>query len=63
LRSPLARELCNHPATRATDDGTESFVTIDLTAIGFEFVVGQKGEQRTLTNWDGQHDFEYVAVR
>jgi CubicO group peptidase (beta-lactamase class C family) len=50
-------------ASRRNDDGTVSFVTIDPTVIGLEFVVGQKAEQRTLTIRDGQHEYEYVAVR
>jgi CubicO group peptidase (beta-lactamase class C family) len=47
-------------ASRKNDDGTMSFVTIDPTNMGFNFVVGADGGKRTLTIRDGQHKYLYT---
>jgi CubicO group peptidase (beta-lactamase class C family) len=47
-------------ASRKNDDGTVSFVTIDPTNMGFNFVVGAEGGKRTLTIRDGQHKYLYT---
>jgi len=44
-------------ASRKNDDGSISFITIDPTLDGFEFVVGEKAGERTLTVRDGQHEY------
>jgi CubicO group peptidase (beta-lactamase class C family) len=49
-------------ATRKNDDGSISFITIDPSVGGFEFVVGEKGEKRTLTIRDGQHEYVFTEV-
>jgi CubicO group peptidase (beta-lactamase class C family) len=47
-------------ASRKNDDGTISFVTIDPSVTGFEFVVGDKAGKRTLTIRDGQHEYIFT---
>jgi CubicO group peptidase (beta-lactamase class C family) len=47
-------------ASRKNDDGTISFLTIDPTLDGFEFVVADKDGKRRLIIRDAQH--EYVLV-
>ena len=49
-------------ASRKNDDGTTSFITIDPTNDGFEFVVGEKAGKRTLTIRDGQHEYVFTEV-
>lgn len=49
-------------ASRKNDDGSISFITIDPTNDGFEFVVGEKAGQRTLTIRDGQHEYVFAEV-
>jgi CubicO group peptidase (beta-lactamase class C family) len=49
-------------ASRKNDDGSISFVTIDPTLNGFEFVVGEKGGKRILTIRDGQHEYVFTEV-
>lgn len=49
-------------ASRKNDDGSISFVTIDPTNNGFEFVVGEKAGKRTLTIRDGQHEYVFTEV-
>jgi CubicO group peptidase (beta-lactamase class C family) len=44
-------------ASRKNDDGTISFITIDPTIGGFEFVVTDKGGKRALMIRDGQHEY------
>jgi CubicO group peptidase (beta-lactamase class C family) len=46
-------------ASRKNDDGTVSFVTIDPTTHGFEFVVGQRDGKKTLTIRDAQHEYVF----
>ena len=49
-------------ASRKNDDGSISFLTIDPTNSGFEFVVGEKAGKRTLTIRDGQHEYVFTEV-
>ena len=49
-------------ASRKNDDGSISFITIDPTNSGFEFVVGEKAGKRTLTIRDGQHEYVFAEV-
>ncbi len=52
-------------ASRKNDDGTISFITIDPTVDGFEFVVADKDGKRRLVTRDAQHEYvfeEKVAV-
>lgn len=49
-------------ASRKNDDGSVSFITIDPTNSGFEFVVGEKAGKRTLTIRDGQHEYVFTEV-
>ena len=44
-------------ASRANDDGTTSFITIDPTLGGFEFVVADKDGKRRLITRDAQHEY------
>jgi len=46
--------------SRRNDDGTISFITIDPTVDGFDFVVGAQDGKRTLTIRDAQHDYVFV---
>jgi hypothetical protein len=53
-------------ASRKNDDGTTSFITIDPTLGGFEFVVADKDGKRRLITRDAQHEYvfeEVAAVR
>jgi hypothetical protein len=47
-------------ASRRNDDGTISFITIDPTLHGFEFVVADEGGKRRLIIRDGQHEYPFV---
>jgi CubicO group peptidase (beta-lactamase class C family) len=47
-------------ASRKNDDGTISFVTIDPTNSGFNFVVTNTGGKRGFVIRDGQHEFHYT---
>jgi len=49
-------------ASRKNDDRTISFITIDPTNDGFEFVVGERAGKRTLTIRDGQHEYVFTEV-
>ena len=44
-------------ASRKNDDGTISFITIDPTLEGFEFVVADQGGKRRLVTRDAQHEY------
>jgi hypothetical protein len=46
-------------ASRKNDDGTISFITIDPTLGGFEFVVADKGAKRALVLRDAQHEYVF----
>jgi hypothetical protein len=47
-------------ASRENDDGTISFITIDPTNMGFEFVAGDRSGKRALVIRDGQHEYEFT---
>jgi hypothetical protein len=47
-------------ASRKNDDGTTSFITIDPTLDGFEFVVGERAGKRVLVIRDGQHEYTFA---
>jgi CubicO group peptidase (beta-lactamase class C family) len=49
-------------ASRKNDDGTISFITIDPTLSGFEFVVADKDGQRRLITRDAQHEYVFVET-
>jgi CubicO group peptidase (beta-lactamase class C family) len=49
-------------ASRKNDDGTISFITIDPTNDGFEFVVGDRAGKRVLIIRDGQHEYVFAEV-
>jgi hypothetical protein len=47
-------------ASRKNDDGTVSFITIDPTNMGFEFVVADRSGKRALVTRDGQHEYVFT---
>jgi hypothetical protein len=47
-------------ASRKNDDGTISFISIDPTVDGFNFVVGERGGKRALIVRDAQHEYAFV---
>ncbi len=49
-------------ASRKNDDGTISFITIDPTNDGFEFVVSERGGKRALIIRDGQHEYFFTET-
>ena len=49
-------------ASRKNDDGTISFITIDPTNDGFEFVVAERQGKRALIIRDGQHEYVFTEV-
>ena len=49
-------------ASRKNDDGTISFITIDPTLGGFEFVVADKDGKRHLITRDAQHEYVFDEV-
>jgi CubicO group peptidase (beta-lactamase class C family) len=49
-------------ASRKNDDGTVSFITIDPTNGGFEFVVGERSGKRVLIIRDGQHEYLFTEA-
>lgn len=48
-------------ASRKNDDGTVSFITIDPSVMGFEFVVAERSGKRALIIRDGQHEYVFNA--
>lgn len=48
-------------ASRKNDDGTTSFISIDPTVAGFEFVVGGRSGKRALILRDAQHEYAFVG--
>jgi CubicO group peptidase (beta-lactamase class C family) len=46
-------------ASRKNDDGTISFITIDPTIGGFDFVVADKDGKRSLVTRDAQHEYVF----
>jgi CubicO group peptidase (beta-lactamase class C family) len=49
-------------ASRKNDDGTISFITIDPTLYGFEFVVAERAGKRVLIIRDGQHQYIFTEA-
>jgi CubicO group peptidase (beta-lactamase class C family) len=49
-------------ASRKNDDGTISFITIDPTNDGFEFVMSERAGKRVLTIRDGQHEYIFTEL-
>jgi CubicO group peptidase (beta-lactamase class C family) len=49
-------------ASRKNDDGTVSFITIDPTNSGFNFVVGERSGKRLLIIRDGQHEYMFTEA-
>ena len=49
-------------ASRVNDDRSVSFITIDPTLAGFEFVVGQRDGKRALIVRDGQHEYVFAET-
>jgi CubicO group peptidase (beta-lactamase class C family) len=49
-------------ASRKNDDGTISFITVDPTNDGFEFVVGERAGKRVLIIRDGQHEYIFTEA-
>jgi CubicO group peptidase (beta-lactamase class C family) len=49
-------------ASRSNDDGSLSFVTISPGEDGFEFVVADKGETRSLVLRDAQHEYAFAEA-
>jgi hypothetical protein len=47
-------------ASRKNDDGTTSFVSIDPTGGGFNFVVGERDGKRALIIRDARHEYAFV---
>lgn len=47
-------------ASRKNDDGTTSFITIDPTLRGFNFVVGEHDGKKTLVTRDAQHEYVFT---
>jgi CubicO group peptidase (beta-lactamase class C family) len=54
-----AGEWWSSVASRKNDDGTMSFLTIDPTLGGFEFVVADKDGRRRLVMRDAQHEYVF----
>jgi CubicO group peptidase (beta-lactamase class C family) len=49
-------------ASRKNDDGTISFITIDPTNDGLEFVVADRSGKRSLVIRDGQHEYAFTEL-
>jgi CubicO group peptidase (beta-lactamase class C family) len=49
-------------ASRRNDDGTTSFISIDPTIVGFNFVVGEQNGKSALILRDAQHEYAFVAA-
>src|SRR5262249_61972879 len=50
-------------ASRKNDDGTISFITIDPTLSGFEFVVADSAGAHRLVMRDGQHEYMFAEAK
>jgi CubicO group peptidase (beta-lactamase class C family) len=55
-------EWASDVASRTNDDGTSSFVTISPATTGFEFIVGDMGDKRTLTVREAQYEYVFVEA-
>jgi CubicO group peptidase (beta-lactamase class C family) len=49
-------------ASRKNDDATASFISIDPTVYGFNFVVGERVGKRALIIRDAQHEYAFVEA-
>jgi len=49
-------------ASRKNDDGTISFITIDPSIAGFEFVVSERAGKGVLIIRDGQHEYIFAEA-
>jgi CubicO group peptidase (beta-lactamase class C family) len=49
-------------ASRKNDDGSLSFITIDPTVDGFNFVVGERDGRKALIIRDAQHEYPFVET-
>jgi CubicO group peptidase (beta-lactamase class C family) len=49
-------------ASRKNDDGTISFITIDPTRMGFEFVKAERNGKHALIIRDGQHEYVFTGA-
>jgi CubicO group peptidase (beta-lactamase class C family) len=49
-------------ASRKNDDGTISFITVDPTRAGFEFVRAERNGKRALIIRDGQHEYVFAEA-
>jgi CubicO group peptidase (beta-lactamase class C family) len=49
-------------ASRKNDDGTTSFVAIDPTLLGWEYVAGTQAGKTTLTTRDDQHSYIFLPI-
>ena len=49
-------------ASRRNDDGTTSFISIDPTISGFNFVVGERDGKRALIVREAQHEYAFVEA-
>jgi hypothetical protein len=49
-------------ASRKNDDGTMSFITIDPTFLGIEFVVADQDGKRRLITRDAQHEYVFTEA-
>jgi len=47
-------------ASRKNDDGTTSFISVDPTVNGFNFVAGERDGKRALIVRDAQHEYAFV---
>jgi hypothetical protein len=47
-------------ASRRNNDGTTSFISIDPTVDGFNFVVGERDGKRALIIRDAQHEYAFI---
>jgi CubicO group peptidase (beta-lactamase class C family) len=55
-------EWSSDVASRANEDGTLSFVTISPGPVGFDFVVGNARNKRTLTVREAQYEYVFVEA-
>ncbi len=58
-----AGEWYSSVASRRNDDGTISFITIDPSISGFEFVVADKDGKRVLVTRDAQHEYVFNEAK
>jgi CubicO group peptidase (beta-lactamase class C family) len=49
-------------ASRKNDDGTISFISIDPTVDGFDFVVGERDGKKALIIRDAQHEYAFIGA-